>query len=131
MNVLFVCNGNVARSQEAEVFFNGLTKSHSAKSAGVNVVIGKPIHPLVIEVMDEIGYKMKDNFRKVVDEDLVKNADLIVSFKPKHELPEIVQAHKMIKYWSVPDPRHQSIEFHREVRDAVWLKINELIEEMG
>ena len=50
MNVLFVCNGNVARSQEAEIFFNTLKEKDDtiARSGGINVKLGKSIDPLVI-----------------------------------------------------------------------------------
>jgi hypothetical protein len=39
--------------------------------------------------------------------------------------------HKNIRYWNMPDPQYQSIEFHRKVRDAVKLKVNRLVEEIG
>lgn len=46
MKVLFICNGNVARSQMA------------------------------VEVMSGIGHSLADNVRKVVTEELVNEADL-------------------------------------------------------
>lgn len=131
MNILFLCNGNVARSQEAEVFFNAVTKKNYALSAGVNVKIGKPLDPLVVEVMREQGFTLEGNFRKLVDKELVTSADLIISFKPKNELPEAVRSHANVGYWSIPDPQHQSIEFHRQVRDAVKANVNELFEQIG
>ena len=36
MKVLFVCNGNVGRSQAAEAYFNRLSKKNTAISAGIN-----------------------------------------------------------------------------------------------
>lgn len=72
MKYLFICNGNVARSQEAEIFFDATKNSqtNTAQSAGVNVTIGKPIDPKVIEVMREIGYEMPDAVCKFVTEDM-------------------------------------------------------------
>ena len=132
MNVLFVCNGNVARSQEAELFFNSLkTDANSrATSGGINVKIGKPIDPLVIEVMSEIGYDIASAVRKFADEKMVNQADLIVSFKPENELPDYVNNHKNVRYWNVADPQHQSIEFHRNVRDEVRKNVETLIKEL-
>jgi protein-tyrosine-phosphatase len=77
---LFICNGNVARSQQAEVFFNALKTSEAdvAQSAGVDVVVGKPIAPDVVEVMREIGYEMPGAVRKFVTEDMANNADKII-----------------------------------------------------
>lgn len=133
MEILFVCNGNVARSQEAELFFNALkTDSQSlAISAGVNAMPGKPIDPLVVEAMDELGYDVSNAQRKLIDENMVNSADLIVSFKPKDELPEYIQRHNNVRYWNVADPQHQPIEFHRRVRDNVMKSIEDLIKELG
>lgn len=117
--------------QEAEVYFNPLTTTNNAKSAGVNVKIGKPIDPFVISVMKEVGFNLENNYRKLASKDLVNDADLIISFKPSDELPELIRSHKKIRYWTVPDPQHQSIEFHREVRDAINIRVKELVEEIG
>lgn len=130
MKYLFICNGNVARSQQAEVFFNALKNSEAdvAQSAGVDVVVGKPIAPDVVEVMREIGYEMPGAVRKLVTEDMANNADKIISFKPLDELPEYLQARKIdIEFWNVPDPRHQSIEFHRKVRDDIKDRVTKLV----
>lgn len=131
MNVLFICNGNVARSQEAVIFFNNASKLNHAQSAGVNVKEGKPIDPLVISVMQELNYSMQDCYRKYADEKIIDDADLIISFKLYHELPVHVQSHSNVRYWEVADPQHQSIDFHREVRDSIKLMINELVSEIG
>lgn len=120
MNYLFICNGNVARSQEAEAFFNGLKQDDDGvESAGVNVKLGKSIDPLVVEVMGELGMDLSKAERKFVSEEMVGRADVIVSFKPIDELPEYLQKREDIILWQVADPQHQNIEFHRAVRDEV------------
>lgn len=131
MNVLFICDGNVARSQEAELFVNKLSDGeHHAVSAGVNPKIGKPIDPLVIEVMKEAGYNMGTSVRKSINEAVVEGADVIVSFKPAEELPESVRRHSNVHYWNVADPARQSIEFHRKVRDLIKTKVESLLVEI-
>ena len=127
MNYLFICNGNVARSQEAEAFYNKLTDSKNATSAGINVKIGKPIDPFVLEVMNEIGVDLSKAVRKLVDMTLVDHAEAIVSFKPYDELPDFLQNRNDVVFWSVPDPQHQSVEFHRKVRDSVKGLVTNLI----
>ena len=63
--VLFICGHNSGRSQMAEAFLNkiGGHKMH-IESAGLEP---KPINPLVVEVMQEIGYDLSlfFMFRKV------------------------------------------------------------------
>jgi protein-tyrosine-phosphatase len=105
MNILFICNGDVARSQEAEAFVNNLSLAHEAKSAGIEVMLNKPIDPMVIEVMADCNINMEGHFRKFIDIDLVNWADLIVSFVEKSILPEYVKD-KSIIFWKIEDPRH-------------------------
>jgi arsenate reductase (thioredoxin) len=133
MKILFVCNGNVARSQEAELFFNALKHDNNslASSGGVNVKLGKPIDPLVVEVMNEIGHDISGVIRKFADEKMVQDADLVVSFKPEDELPDFIRNRPNIRYWKVADPQAQPIEFHREVRNKVQQKVADLIERLG
>jgi len=131
MNILFVCNGNVARSQEAEAFFNTLKKNSSdiAVSGGINVKLDKPIDPLVIEAMNEISYDLSAAKRKFVNEEMVHIADKIISFKLAEELPDFITEHDDIDYWPVPDPQQQPIEFHRKVRDEVKLRVSSLLKQ--
>ena len=128
VKILFICDGNVARSQEAEIFLNDLSEGkHTAMSAGVNPKIGKPIDPLVIQVMKEVGYSMDESVRKPIDESSVANADVVVSFKPAHELPDFVRHHGNVQYWDVADPARQSVAFHRHIRDLVKSKVESLL----
>lgn len=129
MNILFVCNGNVARSQEAEAFYNTSKENpnDTATSGGINVKLDKPIDPLVIEVMNEIGYDLSVKKRKFVSEEMVRVADIIISFKPAEELPEFISEHANITYWPVLDPQQQTIKFHREVRDAIHQRVADLL----
>lgn len=133
MNVLFVCNGNVARSQEAETFYNSMIKDESSKavSAGINVKVGKPIDPLVVQVMQELGYDLSAAKRKFVESSVAEKVDIIVSFKPKNELPEYLSKNPKVRYWIVADPQHQSVEFHRGVRDEVKARVETLIDELS
>lgn len=129
MHHLFVCNGNVARSQEAEYFFNDLSEDDIAKSAGVNAKIAKPLDPAVLEVMREVDHGMPGARRKLITEEMTDWADKIVSFKPLDELPDYVQKRKDdIEFWDVPDPQHQPLEFHRSVRDDILGRIENLLQ---
>lgn len=131
MKILFICDGNVARSQEAELFANKLSNGkHQAMSAGVNPKIGKPIDPNVVEVMKEIDYDISKSVRKGIDEAAVNDADIIVSFKSAEELPEFVRYKDNVRYWKVADPARQPIKFHREIRDLVKSKVEALLAEI-
>lgn len=132
MKILFICDGNVARSQEAEIYFNGLKQDvHDvAISAGVNVNVSKPIDPTVVEVMSEVGINMDNYRRKQLSESFLKDVDIIVSFKPAEELPAYVAERQNVRYWDVPDPRYENIDFHRKVRDNIKTRVKQLINEL-
>lgn len=132
MHILFVCDGNVARSQESERYFNLIKANaeNTASSAGVNVIVGKPIDPLVVSVMAEENISMQGAYRKLLSPEAVARADVLVSFKVKSELPDFVKHAKRIVYWHIDDPRHQNIEFHRRVRNEVKQKIQALVSEL-
>lgn len=128
MKILFICDGNVARSQEAALFLHTLSGGkHQAFSAGVNPKIGKPIDPTVVEVMQEIGYSMKGCVRKHIDPEAVKAVDMVVSFKPASELPEFVRNLNNVRYWDIADPRQAPIDVHRKTRDLVKAKVEALL----
>jgi arsenate reductase len=50
--ILFICIHNSARSQMAEAFLNALCPGYEAQSAGLEP---SRIHPLVVDVMNELG----------------------------------------------------------------------------
>lgn len=47
--------------------------------------------------MNELGYDISTAHRKLVDKNMVKSADLVVSFKPKVDLPDYVQRHNNVR----------------------------------
>lgn len=58
--ILFICAGNVARSQMAEAYYKHITRAALATSAGVlDFTPAKYGHPIsgVIKVMNEEGIK--------------------------------------------------------------------------
>ena len=132
VNALFICNGNVARSQEASIFFNDLTgPSHQSSSAGVNANKLGGMDPPVEYVLAELGYLMTESYRKGIAQEQVASSDIIVSFKPPEELPELVRQHPNVRYWEVADPKGQSLEFHRGVRDQILMLTTGLISELS
>jgi arsenate reductase (thioredoxin) len=60
--VLFLCTGNSARSQMAEAFLRKYAgERFEAHSAGLEP---KPLHPLTVKVMEEIGVDMSGHTSK-------------------------------------------------------------------
>ncbi len=78
MKILFVCVENACRSQMAEGIFNHLVKGrHQAFSAGTS--LAKGVNPLAIKVMEEIGIDITHQRPKLLDREMIKNMDMVIS----------------------------------------------------
>lgn len=134
MKILFVCKGNVGRSQIAEALMRKVHPEVEAISAGT--ALSGPEQPIgelmpgiqeVLDVMQEEGIDVSGNIRKQLTEEMVENADkVVVIMEHTESLPEyLAQSLKLIR-WSVPDPKGKDVEFTREVKNQIKKLIEEL-----
>jgi len=137
MKILFVCKGNMCRSQMAEVFYNSLVKDGSlAESAGT--LPGIPTEPegwqldqipylgSTLSVMKEMNFDISKNKTRRVTPLMVQNADIIISMAERETIPDfLLNSPKMI-YWEVPNP-DGTLESVMLARDIVWKKVSELV----
>ncbi|MDI6887410.1 MAG: arsenate reductase ArsC [Candidatus Thermoplasmatota archaeon] len=124
--ILFVCEGNAARSQLAEGFLNNSSLNLKAKSAGV-----KPagfVAQKAILVMKEKGIDISKQKSKALTEKDLEWADLVITVcEASKGLYNLIPTNKKIINWDIEDPRGQSLEFYRRVRDKIDEKVKELI----
>lgn len=134
MKILFVCRGNVGRSQMAEGLFTKTMPQHDVVSAGTKLSGPEqsleslmPDNP-VVAVMAEIGVDMSKSIRKQVTPEMAHDADKIILVVDEHDpIPEYLAQNDKTITWNVPDPKGQSLEFHREVRDQIAAKIEDFV----
>jgi protein-tyrosine-phosphatase len=158
LKVLFVCSGNVFRSQIAEAFFSEYTKRNSSASAGVDARnlrhAGRTLEeecPLVVQLMAEEGIDLSKNRSKQLVRAAVDPADVIISLTSIDDLPSYLKKVKGLRVWHVSDlePPDSSklsqpvsawtretvgeanYRFFRERRDQIKTRVMELIEEVG
>ena len=104
--VLILCTGNSCRSQMAEGLWRTLGKGNwESFSAG-----SKPtgyVHPIAIEVIQEIGVDLSENRSKHVEEFTGQSFDLVVTVcdSAKEACPVFPGAKKML-HWPFDDPAH-------------------------
>ena len=107
--VLFVCVQNSGRSQVAEAFARSY--GMMAVSAGTRPAEG--LEPLVIKAMKERGISLLGK-PKILTEDMVKEADLIVTMgcSVEEALPKplVSLMEKKVVDWKIDDPKGKSLE---------------------
>jgi protein-tyrosine-phosphatase len=135
--VLFVCGGNYFRSQVAEAFLNraiedrGLSEVYRAVSAGIKVGHeGEALSGVVVDVMREFGYDLSKQSRKQLTPSIVEGTDIVVSMVDLAELPDYLRNLSSLRYWSVKDPRYESSESQRMIRDQIKGLVEELVFEL-
>ena len=136
MKILFVCRGNVGRSQMATAIFNKLSRKHHAFSAGTHVgeKEGQQIHDYVIEAMGEFGLDLLKNKRKQLNMEMVREADKVIILcekREKRDFPEYLKNLRKVIYWQVEDGKGRDYEFHIKMRDQIKNLVEKLVKEIG
>lgn len=118
--VLFVCMGNIFRSQIAEAYYNFSTGCDYAKSAGLRPQdnVNNNIPEAVKEAMLEVGIDMHGH-PKVLSKSAMDEADYIIAMDKRipPELPS-EYAGKVI-LWDTRDTTADRRSDIREIRDFI------------
>jgi len=137
LHVLFVCEHNSARSQMAEAFLQRLGGDDFAvESCGLEA---GTLNPLVVEVMDEIGYDLRANTTRAAL-DLFKQGrsyDVVITVcSPKaSELCPLFPGRALRLNWPFADPsrlegdRETKLNGIREIRDQIKRQVEGFIGE--
>jgi ArsR family transcriptional regulator, arsenate/arsenite/antimonite-responsive transcriptional repressor / arsenate reductase (thioredoxin) len=101
--VLFLCTGNSARSQIAQVLLEHMSAGAiEAASAGSHP---KPLHANAVRVMKRRGIDISANRTKHLDEFVARRFDLVITLcdRVREVCPEF-PSHPQLVHWSIPDP---------------------------
>jgi protein-tyrosine-phosphatase len=127
--VLFVCVENAGRSQMAEGFFKKYAPNgFKTLSAGTKPVTH--VNPIVVQAMKEVGIDISKQKSKELTDEMIRDSDNVVNmgcmdknFCPTIWLPKVIE-------WSMKDPKGQSIEKVRQIRDEIEERIKKLVAEI-
>lgn len=103
MKVLFVCEGNMMRSQMAEAFYNKLTNTTDASSAGAAAAVEREVPKEIAQSMLEKGISMGGMVGKQVTRDMVDEAEIVITFPTPH-MPKSILEDVKTREWDVSDP---------------------------
>lgn len=132
IKIMFLCTANSCRSQMAEgfakVFSRGSLEVHSAG------LMAAGVHHRAVEVMRETGIDISAQESKVIDEDTLRQMDLIVTLCPYAEAycPDTPQRIKRL-YWPIRDPvgaagsEEEIMNDFRRARDEIKEKVWDLV----
>ena len=124
LKVLFVCVENACRSQMAEAFFNKMSKTAKASSAGARPASG--VYPLAVRVMKEVGIDISQAKPRMLTLEMLEDADRVITMgcAVGDVCPgAIVETED----WGINDPSGKPIDEFRRVRDIVKKKVERLV----
>jgi len=125
--VLFVCVHNAGRSQMAA----GLLKLRSKGRIHVRSAGSTPaeeINPAVVDVMQELGIDLGEEFPKPLTDEVVRAADVVITMGCGDACP--VYPGKKYEDWELDDPAGQDLETVRRIRDELDERVQSLIGEL-
>ena len=123
--VLFVCTHNAGRSQMAQALFERHAPPEiRAESAGQQPA--DKVWPEVVEAMGEIGIDLSDRRPKKLTVEMQLHADWAITLACGAQCPYVPTT---VEDWDIPDPAGRPIEEVRAIRDAVELRVKDLLEE--
>jgi arsenate reductase (thioredoxin) len=124
-HVLFVCTQNAGRSQMAQAFFERHGPDDiRAESAG-QAPRREGVWPNVIEAMDEVGIDLSGSKPKRVTTEMQLHADWAITLACGASCPFVLT---VVEDWDLPDPADKSLEEVRSIRDAIDMRVRDLIE---
>lgn len=123
-SVLFVCRHNTGRSQMAEAYLR-LFAGDAVEVASAGTIAADRPDPGVVAAMAEDGVDIAAARPKLLDAAAVDRADRIITMGCDVEGVPRVDGD-----WGLPDPKGQSPERVREIRDMVKAKARALVQEL-
>ena len=127
--VVFACVHNAGRSQMAAAYFNALADPQKARALSAGTAPGDRVPPEVVDVMREGGMDLSGIKPQKLTESLASGASGLVTMGCGDECPYVPGAR--IEDWPLQDPKGQSKERVREIRDEIRARVSSLIERDG
>lgn len=125
-NVLFVCVANSGRSVLAEHLFRRVAAGrHDARSAGSTP--GTAVHPVVLDVLHELGVDASDHVPRRLESEDVEWADVVVA--TCDDACPVVPGKRYVN-WQLADPKGRPLAEVRLLRDEIERRVEQLVAEL-
>jgi len=125
VTVLFACVANAGRSQMAAAFFNQLTDPAKARAISAGTRPAERVHVETAAVMSEVGIDLSVAVPQRLTPELASTAQWLITMGCGDECPYVPGAIR--EDWPLADPKGQTIENVRRIRDAIRARVERLI----
>lgn len=122
---LFACVHNAGRSQMAAALFNLYSDPSKCRGISAGTEPAAHVHPEVVQVMHEIGIDIASVHPQKLTDSLAESASVLITMGCGEACPYVPGLRRLD--WPLRDPKGQSLEAVREIRDLVHEKVKELI----
>jgi arsenate reductase len=126
---IFACVHNAGRSQMSAAFFNRFTDPQQARAISAGTQPGAQVHPVVVEAMREVGIDLSTAKPQRLTAELAADAELLITIGCGDACPFVPGLQR--DDWPLSDPKGQTIEAVRAIRDEIAGHIRNLIHERG
>jgi arsenate reductase len=132
--ILFVCVHNAGRSQMAEALFNAVAAERglAERAASAGTEPGERVHPEVVAAMGELGIDLSGRKPRRLSNEMVAGAERVITMgcAPDAEsCPALFL--KEVTDWALPDPRGESRERVRAIRDEIARRVRAPVEDIA
>ena len=127
--ILFACVHNAGRSQMAAAFFNALADPTKAHAISAGTEPGARVHPEVVAAMREVGVDLTGASPRKLTDALATQADLLVTMGCGEACPFVPGLRR--EDWPLDDPKGQSLERVRAIRDEIGARVERLLAAEG
>lgn len=127
--VIFACVHSAGRSQMAAAFLNQLADPSSVRAVAAGTEPATRLHPEVVATMREVGVDLSNARPRHLTDELARSADLLVTMGCGERCPVVPGLARLD--WSLADPKGQSPEVVRGIRDDIAARVRQLIHERG
>jgi arsenate reductase (thioredoxin) len=127
--VIFACVHNAGRSQMAAAFFNQLADPGKATAESAGTEPGPRVHPEVAQAMQEVGIDLSGAKPQKLTREVAQGASHLVTMGCGEHCPYVPGA--KILDWALADPKGQSLDRVRAIRDEIRGRVRALISQEG
>jgi arsenate reductase (thioredoxin) len=124
---IFACVHNAGRSQMSAAFFNRLADPAKARAISAGTQPGTQVHPVVVEVMREVGIDISKAKPQKLTSELANGAEMLITMGCGDECPYLPGVQR--EDWPLPDPKGKDLEEVRAIRDKIATHIRKLLQE--